>query len=255
MAKRRRKKKHEEHISESWLIPYADILTLLLALFIVLFAISSVDATKFQKLSKSFNDVFTGGTGVLEFTAPIDGVAQPSQDDEGALINKEVGNGKFNEKDHQELSELQERVDQYIEESNLSVVLDTTMTGEGLLVVIRDTVLFDSGSADVRAADRHIAREISDLIVMDPPRSIIVSGHTDNVPISTARYASNWDLSVMRAVNFMKILLENEQLEPEWFSAKGYGEFRPIASNETAEGRAKNRRVEILISPRTQLDK
>ena len=253
MAKRRRKKKQEEHISESWLIPYADILTLLLALFIVLFAISSVDATKFQKLSKSFNDVFTGGTGMLEFTTPLDGPAQPSENNDGALIDQEDGNG-LKEKDYQELSELQERVNQYIQESNLNEVLDATMTGDGLLVVIRDNVLFESGSADVRATDRHIAREISNLIVMDPPRSIIVSGHTDNVPISTVRYESNWDLSVMRAVNFMKILLENEQLEPEWFSAKGYGEFKPIASNETEEDRAKNRRVEILIAPRTQLD-
>lgn len=254
MAKRRRKKRQEEHISESWLIPYADILTLLLALFIVLFAISSVDATKFQKLSKSFNDIFAGGTGVMEFTTPMEGPVQPTDNNEGALIDKEDGNGRLKEKDQKELSELQERVDQYIEESNLNEVLDTTLTGEGLLVVIRDNVLFESGSADVRAADLHIAREISDLIVMDPPRSIIVSGHTDNVPISTVRYASNWDLSVMRAVNFMKILLENEQLDPEWFSAKGYGEFKPIASNETDEGKTKNRRVEILIAPRTQLD-
>ena len=254
MAKRRRKKRHEEHVNEAWLLPYADILTLLLALFIVLFAISSVDATKFQKLSKSFNDVFAGGTGVLEFTAPINGLSEPSKDNEGALVDTEAGNGKLTEKDQQELSELQERVNQYIEESDLNEVLDTTLTGEGLLVVIRDHVLFESGSADIRSTDLHIAREISDLIVMDPPRSITVSGHTDNIPISNARFASNWDLSVMRAVNFMKILLENEQLNPEWFSAKGYGEFKPVASNETAEGRTNNRRVEILIAPRTQLD-
>lgn len=254
MARRKRKKIQEEHMNESWLIPYADILTLLLALFIVLFAISSVDATKFQKLSKSFNDIFAGGTGVLEFTTPMEGPVQPTENNEGALLDNKEGNGRLKEKDKQELSELQERVEQYIQGNELTEVLDTTLTGEGLLVVIRDNVLFESGSADVRAVDLHIAREISDLIVMDPPRSIIVSGHTDNVPISTVRYSSNWDLSVMRAVNFMKILLENEQLDPEWFSAKGFGEFKPIASNETAEGKAKNRRVEILIAPRTQLD-
>ena len=255
MARRRKKhKKHEEHISESWLLPYADILTLLLALFIVLFAMSSVDATKFEKLSKAFNNIFAGGTGVMEFTSPIDGQTPPTEISEGALIGNQEGNGALKQKDQQELSELQKRVNQYIEESDLDDVLGTTMTGEGLLVTIRDNVLFESGSADVRAVDVHIAREISELIVMDPPRRIIVSGHTDNVPISTARFASNWDLSVMRAVNFMKILLENNQLNPEWFSAKGYGEFKPIASNDTNEGKAKNRRVEILIAPRTQLE-
>lgn len=96
-----------------------------------------------------------------------------------------------------------------------------------------------------------IAKEISDLLVIDPPRNIIISGHTDNVPIHTAKFESNWELSVMRAVNFMKIILENDKLDPRWFSAKGYGEYKPVASNATKEGRAKNRRVEILILPRT----
>ena len=85
---------------------------------------------------------------------------------------------------------------------------------------------------------------------MDVPRSIVVTGHTDNVPIHNAEYASNWELSVMRAINFMKVLLANQNLQPELFTAKGYGEFQPIATNETTEGRAKNRRVEVLIQPK-----
>lgn len=84
---------------------------------------------------------------------------------------------------------------------------------------------------------------------MNPPRNIIVSGHTDNVPISNADYDSNWHLSVMRAVNFMKLLLENEKLDPRAFSAKGFGEYNPVADNATEAGQQKNRRVEILILP------
>ena len=132
--------------------------------------------------------------------------------------------------------------------------LETSLSGEGLLVTIEDNVLFESGVAEVREKDQRIAREISALLIMDPPRSIVISGHTDNIPIKNNEYDSNWDLSVMRAVNFMKVLLENDKLEPEWFSAKGYGEFKPVASNDTAEGRAKNRRVEILIMPRAEVD-
>lgn len=237
-------------MDESWLIPYADILTLLLALFIVLFAMSSVDAVKFQQLSRAFNDIFVGGTGVMEHLSP---------DSEGRntepLIGKEDKEGSLGAIDEKELSEMEQRVNQYIQENSLEDKLETSLSGEGLLVTIRDNVLFESGSADVRETDLQIVSEISSLIVMDPPRSIIISGHTDDVPISTAQFSSNWDLSVMRSVNFMKILLENEQLNPEWFSAKGYGEFDPVASNETEEGRAKNRRVEILITPRTQLEK
>ncbi len=254
MSKRKKKHRHEDHTDESWLIPYADLLTLLLALFVVLFAMSSVDATKFQQLSKSFNDIFTGGTGVMEFTSPTEGDPTQGDKNEGALLGKDQGTGSLGEKDKKELSELQDRVDQYIERNSLDEKLETQLTGEGLMVSIRDSVLFDSGSADVREANRGVADEIASLLVMDPPRSIVISGYTDNVPISTSRYASNWDLSVMRAVNFMKILLDNPKLDPEWFSAKGFGEYKPVASNSTAEGRAKNRRVEILISPRTVLD-
>ena len=88
------------------------------------------------------------------------------------------------------------------------------MTSEGLLVTIRDNVLFESGDAKVREGDRRIAQEISTLLVMDPSRSIVISGHSDNIPIKNEQFDSNWDLSVMRAVNFMEVLLENDELEP-----------------------------------------
>ncbi|MGM9923602.1 MAG: flagellar motor protein MotB [Bacillus sp. (in: firmicutes)] len=255
MSRRRKKKRQEEHIDESWLLPYADLLTLLLALFIVLFAMSSVDAVKFQQLSRAFNDIFTGGTGMMEFSDPIQN-SGPYDDDEerdSNMMGSGGAKGTLGEKDQKELSELQERVEEYIGKSDFKDKLGTTLTGEGLMISIRDNVLFESGSATVLPEDKQVAEEIAALLVMDPPRSITISGYTDNVPISTSQYASNWDLSVMRAVNFMKVLLEDDKLSPEWFSAKGFGEFKPIASNDTAEGRAQNRRVEILISPRNKL--
>lgn len=261
---RRRKKKHEdEHMDESWLVPYADILTLLLALFIVLFAMSSVDAQKFQLLSRAFNQMFTGGTGLLDFDSQI-----PAGNSSAKSMNQNIQNKdnyvledpetvKKNQekkeamkKDQEELHELQVKVNDYIANENLGNKLQTSLTSEGLLLTIRDNVLFDSGRAEVRSQDLNTASEIANLLVMDPPRNIIISGHTDNVPIKNSKYGSNWELSVMRAVNFMKIILENEKLDPRWFSAKGFGEFQPIAPNETPEGKAKNRRVEVLILPR-----
>jgi chemotaxis protein MotB len=256
MAKRRKHKKHDNHVDESWLVPYADILTLLLALFIVLFATSSVDANKFKQLSTVFNQIFNGGTGVMDYQSPVNN-NNPSHTNKKELdqsLNQESGKGSLGKQEEQELAEIQHKVNQYIQKKQLTNKLGTSLTDEGLLVTIRDNVLFESGSADVREEDRKIAKEISDLLVMDPPRSIVISGHTDNVPIQTYQFDSNWDLSVMRAVNFMKILLENEKLNPQWFSAKGYGEFKPVASNKTEQGRAKNRRVEILIMPRTAID-
>jgi chemotaxis protein MotB len=236
-------------MDESWLIPYADLLTLLLALFIVLFAMSSIDAVKFQQLSKAFNDVFTGGTGVLEFQSPMPEGQMESPDERKEDVEK---NKEANAAQEQlELLALQQKVNSYIKEKKLTDKLNTSLTDEGLLLTIRDNVLFESGRAEVRASDANVANEIAELLIMEPPRNIIISGHTDNVPIKNARYESNWELSVMRAVEFMKIILKNEQLDPRWFSAKGFGEFQPVATNDTAEGKARNRRVEILILPRT----
>jgi chemotaxis protein MotB len=93
---------------------------------------------------------------------------------------------------------------------------------------------------------------MSNLLVSASPREITVSGHTDNVPISNAQFASNWELSTQRAVNFMQVLLQNKELQPEKFSAVGYGEYRSIAPNDTPEGKAKNRRVEVFILPLTR---
>lgn len=243
MSKKKKKHRHEDHIDESWLVPYSDLLVLLLALFIVLFATSSVDVVKFRAMSESFNAVFSGGTGVMD---------NPSPTEEDNVDSLGKGNGKT---EQESLLEVQNKVSEYIEENKLEDKLETTLTDEGLLVTISDSVLFESGVAEVRNKDKKIVKEISTLLVMDPSRSIVISGHSDNVPIKTPQFNSNWDLSVMRAVNFMEVLLENDKLEPQWFSAKGFGEFKPVASNKTADGRAKNRRVEILIMPRTEVDK
>lgn len=255
MSKRKKKSRHEEHMSEAWLLPYSDLLTLLLALFIVLFATSSVDAQKFSEISKAFNEALDGGTGVFENPSPLpEGMmteTDPEKFDGKAEEGKESPESPSPELE--ELKEVQAKMDAYIKDSDLKKNLKTSLTEEGLLLTISDNVLFDSGIAMVREKDETIAKEISDLLVMEPPRNIIISGHTDNVPISNADFESNWELSVMRAVNFMKLLQDNKRLNPEWFSAKGFGEFKPVSSNDTDSGREKNRRVEILIMPRKTL--
>ncbi|MDQ0229476.1 flagellar motor protein MotB [Metabacillus malikii] len=248
MARKKKKQHHEEHMDESWLVPYADILTLLLALFIVLFAASNVDAQKFQAIAQAFNQSFTGGTGVLEFPSPT-----PSGEMEQLDVQKEKSNEEKEEEqrkmEQEKLEQIQEKINDYIVANNLGSELKTTLTDEGLLVTILNDIFFDSGSAEIREKDKQLAREMSELLVMKPPRNIIVSGHTDNIPINNSSYDSNWHLSVMRAVNFMKILSENGSLDAKAFSAKGYGEFKPVASNDSKEGRQKNRRVEVLILP------
>jgi chemotaxis protein MotB len=250
LMRRRRKKRDDVHIDESWLIPYADILTLLLALFIVLYASSSVDAQKFQELSKVFNEIFTDGSGIMQNESPLPEKQVPIEEKDESEKSKEDKKEAAAKRDQEELKEIQTKINHYIKSNNLEDQFATKLTSEGLLLTIRDNVLFASGSASVGESDIKVAMELSQLLEMDPPRNVIISGHTDNVPITTAEFDSNWELSVMRAVNFMKIIIKNDNLDPRWFSAKGFGEFQPIASNDTSSGRSKNRRVEVLILPR-----
>lgn len=247
MAKKAKRHKHEEHIDESWLVPYADILTLLLALFIVLFASSTVDQDKMERLSAVFNQVFEGGTGVFDQPSPVEQIDATSQDIQQAI-------SKYAE-DQKQLAQTQEKVEELIAVNELENQFAATMTDEGLLVTIRDSVLFESGRADVRPEQRDVAIQLAEILDFDPARNVVITGHTDNVPISNAEFETNWDLSLSRAANFLKILINAEQnLDGKYFSVKGYGEYNPIASNDTAEGRAQNRRVEVLIQPRVAED-
>ncbi|MER2108483.1 MAG: flagellar motor protein MotB [Solibacillus sp.] len=248
MAKKHKKhKKHEEHVDESWLVPYADILTLLLALFIVLFASSTVDEKKMAEMSAVFNQVFDGGTSFLDNNAAI-----PTPN--GSTEAPSTSATKY-AADQRSLQQTQGRVDEFIAVNELEEQFETKMTDEGLLITIRDSVLYELGQAEVKQEYLPIAQELSKILQFEEPRNVVVSGHTDNIPIDTPQFDSNWDLSVMRAVNFLKIIIDgNEALDSKYFSVKGFGEFSPIASNETAEGRAKNRRVEILVQPRVAED-
>ncbi|KRG13020.1 flagellar motor protein MotB [Lederbergia galactosidilytica] len=260
MARRKRKKRGEEQeVNESWLLPYSDLLTLLLALFIVLFASSSVDAQKFQQMSQVFNGIFLGGTGPIEYQNPVENEDHSKDDSDAGAASEQENEQQKQEpildlEEQKELEQIQARINSYIKENEFNNKFVTSLTGEGLLLTIRDNVLFESGKAEVREEDKGTARELAKFLEMDPPRNIIISGHTDNIPIGSANFDSNWELSVMRAINFMKILLEDKELDPRWFSAKGFGEYQPIADNNTELGRAQNRRVEVLILPRVKSD-
>ncbi len=242
MPKKRKRKKDDGHVDESWLLPYSDLLTLLLALFIVLFASSSIDEAKFSQISSVFNEIFDGGKGVMDSSSPT--TVPVPQEDKGA----ENDNSSYKE-DQRSLEEIQENLEDYIAKNELEDQFDTKLTEEGLLVTIRDSVLFGPGRAEIDGQVHSIASDIANLLVFEKSRQIVITGHTDDVPMLSGKYKSNWELSVMRAVNFLSIIAENNKVDPMAFSAKGYGEFRPIAPNDTEEGRAKNRRVEVLIQP------
>jgi len=242
LAKKTRHKKHEEHIDESWLVPYADILTLLLALFIVLFASSTVNQEKLQQMSAVFNEVFDGGVGVMDNPSPVQPIDATTEEVKEAVR-------KYAE-DQAQLKETQEKVEELIAINELESQFETKMTDEGLLITIRDSVLFQTGSADINTQYLSVAEELSQILSFNPERNVVITGHTDNVPIYSEEFASNWELSVIRAVNFLKMIIDtNDNLDSKYFSVRGFGEYSPIAPNDTEENRAKNRRVEVLVQP------
>ena len=242
MAKKKRGKKHEEEASEAWLLPYSDLMTLLLALFIALFAISQTDQTKLQALAQAFTAAFNiGGPSFFEGAGPNMSMQRE------VMSSEDAGNDAYI-KENQSLENIKEQLDQYIEQNQLQEELSTQMEEEGLMIRIKEKALFPSGSAELVEESQRIGPIVAGLLAAVPER-VLISGHTDTDPINTPQFPSNWELSSVRAMTFMKFLLSiNANLNPARFSAIGYGEYRPIAPNDTAENKQKNRRVEILIA-------
>ena len=242
MARKKHAAPHEEHEGEPWLLPYSDLMTLLLALFIALFAISQTDQKKMSELSQAFSTAFNmGGPSFFSQMGPNAGrrAEMPSDEDKGnhAYVVE-----------NQQLEELQKKMQEYIDQNQLDEQLSTELSEEGLMIRIKERALFPSGSAQLVGQAQSIIPVVAGLLGSVPER-VVVSGHTDNVPINTAQFPSNWELSSTRAMNFMKALLaSNPSMNPARFSAIGYSEYRPLADNKTDEGRSKNRRVEVFIA-------
>ncbi|WP_261301994.1 flagellar motor protein MotB [Paenibacillus andongensis] len=256
MSKKKKHEDHEEHIDETWLIPYADLLTLLLALFIILFASSQVDSKKYDSIMRSLNNAFTGGEAPFKMSnlIPIDDAANSTKNNNKNQNPPPKEESKTEsqlaaklQKEEKDLKELKQSMDAFIKENNMSEQLTTKLDNEKLTITISDRALFDSGSATIKQESQKLAVSMSNLLSSYPGYEVEVAGHTDNIPIRRADFETNWDLSAKRAVNFMKILLNNSKIEPASYSSVGFGEYRPIAENDTTEGRAKNRRVEVSI--------
>lgn len=210
--KKRRKIHYERPSHERWLISYADFITLMFTFFAALYALSSVDKAKVESFSGSLKQVFK----VIDEPIPL-------YEERTRLMVQDISKGI-----------------QGIE--GITVKTDP----RGVVVTFSDAVLFASGSADIKSEIFGALEKIAK-VIKDVPGRITIEGHTDNIPISGGKYASNWELSTARAASILHFLI-TKGLDPNRFSIAGYGEYRPVASNETEDGRAKNRRVELVIS-------
>lgn len=231
---------HETAGMMRWLVTYADMITLLLAFFIMLYAISYLDLRKFRAAIEGFRQVFGGGgESILEGGR---GLLEMGMPDKVEPLIVPLIPGK-----RPSLIELEQVVEKLIERSGLSEKVMVHMEERGLVVtLLTDGVLFEKGSAELSYGARRILRQLSRLInAVD--NQVRVEGHTCDLPIRSRRYSSNWELSVARAVSVVRYLSESCGVSPRRLCAVGYGEHRPMLPNTSEENRRFNRRVEIVL--------
>lgn len=252
-----RKKKHPEHVNhERWLVSYADFITLLFAFFVVMFSASNADKHKAGQIATAMESAFTELAIFTPSAKAVDlfddgGISAPKPSIAGNM-NATVSavqiaqgtdqGGAGGTSLRQAKAALEAALQEEVQAGSVRIHHD----GRGLTVSLAEAGFFDPGSAVMHVTAAEVLNRIAERI--QPLNAHIrVEGHTDNMPIKTAQFPSNWELSTARATNVLQHLLANAQLKPDYLSAVGYGEHRPVAPNDTAHGRAANRRVDLVV--------
>jgi|SRR5579872_1410753 len=219
---------HEAAGMMRWLLTYADMITLLLALFIILFAISTISSVRFNRFAKEINAGFSG----REWVNHPPRAAEKSERKGGSTPS---------------LQQIAQQLAAFLNERHLQSQVRLRVERRGLVVsLLTDKALYRSGSAEIEPKVREILDKVA-IYLRETKNDISVEGNTDNVPIHTPFYPTNWELSTARATNVVRYLVERDRIAPVRISAAGYGEFRPLVPNDTPEHRQLNRRVDIVI--------
>ena len=262
------KKKEEEPPkgAPAWQSTFADLMNLLLCFFVMLFAMSTIDAQKFALVAASFSQTFSifdsGGSSLLEGLLINNGVSQLAQLDVymntmGQAAAAEEESDEYEEFDEKvsdiqnemlkQNEQLAEKIEEALQEQNLTGDIDIDFTSQYVELTLNGALLFDSGKAELKQEALPLMEKVGVILQKYAESTIEVEGHTDNVPIHTARFANNNELSSARALSVFDYLVEHTNLVPANIKHSGRGEYIPVADNSTPEGRAKNRRVEIKI--------
>jgi chemotaxis protein MotB len=256
MRRNRRQKPPANH--ERWLVSYADFITLLFAFFVVLYSSAQVDKRKVGKLAMAIQVAFqelgafpASTTQVpkdMEEPMPFNTVQAIENVDHTASLSPPVASptGELSGQENGDLGALRRELEQslWLEISRHEVALRNVP--DGLVISLREIGFFASGSAEITAKSQLAFSRIAALLTRRPYR-IRIEGHTDTVPIHNSQFGSNWELSTTRATELVRLLIEQYGFAAERLSAAGYAEFHPVASNSTADGRAQNRRVDVVI--------
>jgi chemotaxis protein MotB len=270
----------EHENDERWLLTYADMITLLMALFMVLFSISSVNISKYQVLQASLKAAFSGsvlsgGKAILRTgsqstsahtpaTAEIPSIvpltptpaAQSNSSTSSATggaamthaqLQAALNSMSASVAEQSEFAALERKINAYARAHGFAAQVQAVIERRGLVVrVLTDKLLFESGQANLQPPGMPLLNEVAQLLNVDRSHPIIVEGHTDNVPIATAEFPSNWELSTARATNVVRYLI-GRGVSRTRLAAAGYADLDPVASNTTTDGRALNRRVDIVF--------
>ncbi|HXY78119.1 MAG TPA: flagellar motor protein MotB [Candidatus Acidoferrales bacterium] len=257
MSRRKRPRAHANH--ERWLVSYADFITLLFAFFVVLYSSSQVDQRKVGKLALAIQvafqelGVFPASTTQIPLDTNEPMPFSPVQTIENSVHNTDLGRIASSPKgtpdaasEEANISSLQGELQQALAHELTVHSVALHRESEGLVISLREFGFFDSGSAAIKPSAMPALDRIASILSVRTCR-LRIEGHTDNVPIHNAHVASNWELSTARSTELVRLLIQRYRFSPERLSAAGYAEYHPIASNDTPEGRAQNRRVDLVI--------
>ena len=221
---------HDNH--ERWLLTYADLITLLLAFFIVMYSMSRIDAKKFGAVSSALSGALSGKQ-----------LAMRERQIFARLQEDEEGGGAL---DTGELRLMREEIQEIVEDADMGEAVTSEVTDRGLVIHIMEGALFEEARADLTDGARAVLRLVADKL-RDNDNQLRVEGHTDPRPIHTSKFPSNWELSTARATAVLRFMVDSIGIEPGRISALGFGEFRPMVPNDSPAQMAQNRRVDIVI--------
>ncbi|HEY2492017.1 MAG TPA: flagellar motor protein MotB [Paenibacillus sp.] len=266
----RRRAGNRENNRDRWLITYADLITLLLIFFVMMYAMSHLDTEKFDVVNESLQLTFTSGDSILEQGSGLTGTAdkykhknpdvEPNQstttnqepsdsgDSKGADEPKELTEREQAfRKQEQELQSLMSVISKYVSDNELGDQIFIADKPQGISITLSDRFVFDTGNADLKPGSEPALAKLASLF-RDLNTTVSIEGHTDNKPIVySPKYRDNWELSGARALSILRFFLDEEKLSPDGFQYAGYADTRPVGDNSTELGRQTNRRVEIIV--------
>lgn len=239
---------------DRWLVSYADFITLMFAFFVVLYAFAKADQKKQMQVSMAIDTAFKSLGLFPEATRHPGDAAAAGTEPAAMPMNIVMGEDVLSPAQVQtDLEHVRRELTQTLSNQVAQHTVSIKMGRDGLVISLREAGFFNSGSATPKPGTLTTIKQIAASLGRTP-YDLRIEGHTDNAPIHTAQFASNWDLSSARAIGIARLIIEQHAIPPDRISAAGYAEFHPIASNATAEGRAENRRVDLVVLPRTRID-